>query len=213
MVGIITFLVFLAPKVIAMADPGPISRPVSLASPPIVFAGTINPTDSQFGEALVQDLSRIYYEQLAGSRSIANAILENTSGLDPDFSFALAWRESAFDPNATNSNYDPEGNVISIDKGLFQLNSRTFPTLTNKQIFSLDINSREGLKHIRECLATTHGNLRKALYLYNAGTLVNVPNRTITYAEEILLKMEDIKTQRQLFVLSHSTPKVAEAVY
>lgn len=126
-----------------------------------------------------------YYAHLTQDRSVALAILEtcDTLDLDPSLGFALAWNESRFDPNAVN--YNPS----TMDRGLFQLNSRTFSRLDRKTVFNPKSNAEHGLAYYKMAL-TRLGSEEKALGYYNSGIgLVSdraLPQRTQSYIKRIL---------------------------
>ena len=69
-----------------------------------------------------------YYTEIAGSRDIAELILMYADNFDLPFStvFSLVWTESKFKVRSVNYNKG------SVDRGLFQLNSRSFPNLLNR---------------------------------------------------------------------------------
>ncbi|HKL85879.1 MAG TPA: lytic transglycosylase domain-containing protein, partial [Treponemataceae bacterium] len=97
--------------------------------------------------------------------------------------FALAWEESRYQPKAVNKN------PSSTDRGLFQLNNKAFPKLTEKDFFSIETNAKYGLSHLRYCIDLS-GNEVAALAMYNAGTTKvrndNTPKRTLDYVSRIL---------------------------
>lgn len=126
-----------------------------------------------------------YYASLTGDRAVALAILEacDELNLNPSLGFALAWNESKFNPRAVNDN----GNTL--DRGLFQLNTRTFPRLDRKTVFDPKINALHGLGYYKAALARL-GTEEKALGYYNSGIgLVsdrNLPRSTKAYVKKIL---------------------------
>jgi len=77
----------------------------------------------------------------------------------------------------------------SIDRGLFQLNNRTFPHLELQAYFSPDVNSWHGMSHLRFCLDTGRTEIA-ALAMYNAGTgrvsVSGTPKTTLDYISRIL---------------------------
>lgn len=96
--------------------------------------------------------------------------------------FSLAWVESSFDATATNIN------SRSVDRGLFQLNSRTFPALKEGEFYDPHTNARYGLGHLRYCL-NVGGNEIVALAMYNAGThgvTQGTPYSTLHYVARIV---------------------------
>jgi hypothetical protein len=58
-------------------------------------------------------------------------------GVDPDLALRVAKCESGFKINATNTNTDG-----SIDRGLFQINSKYHPEVTADQAFDLEFSTR-----------------------------------------------------------------------
>ena len=134
-----------------------------------------------------------FFSALTGSDTIAHAILENSLRYEvpATLAFALAFEESRFHADALNHN----GN--SVDRGLFQLNSRSFPDLSTAQFYDPEINAQYGLAHLHYCL-NTGGNEVAALAMYNAGrTSVDhgvTPRRTLDYVSRILKYEDNIRT-------------------
>ena len=124
---------------------------------------------------LTRTLVENFYIQVAGDREIAAAILKAAEGNDIalPMAFSLAWGESSFRIRATNRNSN------SVDRGLFQLNSRTFPKLKEEQFFNPWTNAEYGLAHFRYCLDEARSDL-VALAMYNAG--VNRVRRGTPYS-------------------------------
>ncbi|GHV94535.1 hypothetical protein AGMMS50293_08550 [Spirochaetia bacterium] len=128
-----------------------------------------------------------FFEEVCGSGEIAEAILANADSFDipPALAFALGWEESRFNPMAINRKNRDE----SIDRGLFQLNSRSFPTLDSSAFFNASVNARHGMGHLRFCL-DTGGSEIAALAMYNAGSgrvkTTGTPAVTLDYIHRIL---------------------------
>jgi len=125
-----------------------------------------------------------FYSEIIGSRRLAKIILKEAYLNEVPFSLAvaLAYVESSFDPKAVNVN------ASSIDRGLFQLNNRSFPDLTQQEFFDPRTNAAAGLDYLRWCLE--HGdNEIVALAMYNAGRRrVNergAPKMTLTHISKI----------------------------
>ncbi len=108
-----------------------------------------------------------YYTTVTGDAVIATLIYDEALkyNIEPALAFSVAFNESSFNPRAVNRNRD------SIDRGVFQLNSKSFPHLTEEEFFSPEINSPLGIAYLRYCL-DIGGNEVAALAMYNAG-----PNR------------------------------------
>lgn len=96
---------------------------------------------------------------------------------------AICETESNFKQYAVNKNYDG-----SYDRGLFQLNSNSFPNLKN--IYDIKINIYNGIKHFKWCLIKSENNEIKALAMYNAGygkvKRYNVGEATLDYINKIM---------------------------
>ncbi len=127
-----------------------------------------------------------FYTQITGDAEVSQAILDNADAFDIPLSlaFALAWVESRYQPNAVNKNSNS-----SIDRGLFQLNSNSFPELTVDQFFDASSSAYYGLSHLRFCLDYA-GNDVAALAMYNAGTTRvrknGTPQTTLNYVSSIM---------------------------
>lgn len=125
-----------------------------------------------------------FFEALTGGFDIAKAILdESTSrGIPPALAFALAYEESGFNPKAYNKNQS------SIDRGLFQLNSASFPKLKLDEFYDVATNARHGVAHLEFCLRQG-GNEVAALAIYNAGlgrvSKGGTPRATLNYIHRI----------------------------
>jgi hypothetical protein len=123
----------------------------------------------------------------AASPEIVRVILANADSFDiaPALAFALAWEESRLNPYAVN-NKNRDG---SIDRGLFQLNNRSFPRLEISAFFNAGTNAQYAMSHLRHCL-DVGGSEIAALAMYNAGTnRVNssgTPRSTLDYISRIM---------------------------
>lgn len=132
-----------------------------------------------------------YFTGLTGSKEITSIILRysDINNLPPSLTFALASVESSFSPSAENRNSS------SVDRGLFQLNNRSFPRLTEKDFFNPEINARHGLGYLRKCLEKG-GNLIVGLAIYNAGvgkvSGQGTPKMTLNYINKIITLQNEI---------------------
>jgi hypothetical protein len=129
-----------------------------------------------------------FFARICGSPVIADAILKESVQLSipPSLAFALSWEESRYDYTAVNHR-NRDG---SIDRGLFQLNSNSFPTLSEMEFFNPQVNVRYGIAHLRVCL-DMGGSEVAALAMYNAGSgRVNsgtgIPRQTLDYVAKVL---------------------------
>jgi soluble lytic murein transglycosylase-like protein len=134
-----------------------------------------------------------FFAGLTESERVALAILDkSTSHKVPiSLAFALAYEESRFNPNASSTNSG------SVDRGLFQLNSATFPDLEAKAAFDPIRNADEGMRYFRHILDIS-GNEISALAMYNAGrTRVSqkgAPVTTLAYISRILTYERNIES-------------------
>jgi soluble lytic murein transglycosylase-like protein len=146
-----------------------------------------------------------YYANLSGDRAVSLAILETCDemGLDPSLAFAMAWNESKFNPHAVN--YNP----TTMDRGLFQLNSRTFSRLDRKTVFDARSNAHHGLAFFKQILDKL-GTEEKALGYYNSGigmlTDRALPRSTQAYVKKVLADRERMDHDAIAFLyFSHDT--------
>lgn len=160
-----------------------------------------------------------FFTEICASAEIAEAILANAELFDipPALAVALAWEESRLNPRAVNTKNRDE----SIDRGLFQLNNRSFPRLDTHSFFNLRVNAKYGMSHLRHCL-DTGGSEIAALAMYNAGTgrvkSSGTPMTTLSYASRIMenrwmiearFQQREAQFQEQQYKLF--IPEVAEA--
>lgn len=105
-----------------------------------------------------------FFVEIAGDEEIAVYTLyyANLYGVPPLLAFSVAYYESRFRREAVNQNPG------SIDRGVFQLNSRSFPQLREEDFFNIDINIKNGIRYLQWCLSVTNSTY-EALGAYNAG--------------------------------------------
>lgn len=126
-----------------------------------------------------------FYNKITHNTDITLAIIENADANDIPLSlaFALAYTESRYKIRAVNKNKN-----TSIDRGLFQLNSNSFPKLSEAEFYDPYVSAKYGLSHLRFCLETA-GNETAALAMYNAGTTRvranGTPQVTLNYVDSI----------------------------
>ena len=127
-----------------------------------------------------------FYTCITRDKDVALAILSEADNNDIPLSlaFALAYTESRYNPKAVNSNVN-----TSIDRGLFQLNSNSFPDLTEADFYDPYISAKYGMSHLKFCLGSA-GNEVSALAMYNAGTgrvrSNKTPQSTLNYVGKIM---------------------------
>jgi len=135
-----------------------------------------------------------FFAEICASREIAGVILANAEMYDIPLALAvaLAWEESRFDPTAVNTKNRDQ----SIDRGLFQLNDRSFPRLGAQAFYNPEVNAQYGMSHLRYCL-DTGGSEIAALAMYNAGAgRVNssgTPRSTLDYISRIMNNRSEIE--------------------
>jgi soluble lytic murein transglycosylase-like protein len=119
--------------------------------------------------------------------------------VEPDLMLAIMKIESRYRANTVNFNYNK-----SIDRGLFQLNSNSFPYLKEEDFFDTGTNIDNGTKYLRWCLDQTDNNLVKSLAIYNAGIGNLAGNKigknTLEYIQKVLDEMDYIDKQREKFI-------------
>jgi hypothetical protein len=163
-----------------------------------------------------QDKVIDFFAGICVSQEIARVILANANefNISPALAVALAWEESRFNPYAINTR-NRDG---SVDRGLFQLNSRSFPRVELQAFFIPQVNARYAMSHLRHCL-DIGGSVVAALAMYNAGTSrvnsAGTPKTTLDYASRILFNRWEIENlfreQESWFVdQSDITDEIAE---
>ncbi|MCF0242072.1 MAG: transglycosylase SLT domain-containing protein [Treponema sp.] len=127
-----------------------------------------------------------FYIHVTGKRDVALSILEEAEKNDIPLSlaFSLAYTESRYNSKAVNKNSNE-----SIDRGLFQLNSNSFPSLSEEDFFNPAVSAKFGMSHLKFCLNTA-GNEVSGLAMYNAGTNKvrsnKTPQSTLNYVGKII---------------------------
>lgn len=135
-----------------------------------------------------------FYLRVTGNRDVTMAVLDaaNREDIPLDLAFSLCHTESRFNRFAYNVNANG-----SIDRGLFQLNDRTFPRLEEDEFFAAETSARLGMKHLRFCMNVA-GNDLTAVAMYNAGvTRVRndqTPASTLRYVSRIASYRSNLRT-------------------
>lgn len=172
-------------------------------------------SEVEYTKALEQDAERRFYTNLVrGNERVVEAVYTYATDLNKDLVFALLLGESDGKPDAFNKNIDPEtGLVVSIDRGLFQLNSLSYPNLTAEEAYQIETNAKYGIAHIRGALHHRKGNVRKALWDYNAGenrcSSNAAPAKTLRYANEVIANTKAIKQEREAYIKDSLTKYLA----
>ncbi len=126
-----------------------------------------------------------FYTNVTGDMDVTLAILQEAdkNNIPLSLAFSLAYTESRYKPRAINKNTN-----ASIDRGVFQLNNKSFPALVEADFYDPYISAKYGLAHLRFCLDTA-GNEVSALAMYNAGTNRvrnnGTPQMTLNYISKI----------------------------
>lgn len=126
-----------------------------------------------------------FFAAITASSEISEIILDAATNrnLPPALVFALVHEESRFNPRAINRNSQ------TVDRGLFQLNSASFPKLGIDDFYDPRTNARHGTAHLAYCLEQG-GNEVAALAVYNAGygrvSKTGTPRSTLDYIHRTL---------------------------
>ncbi len=126
-----------------------------------------------------------FYLRITGRRDVTMAILEaaNSEDVPLSLAFALCYTESRYNCYARNVNKNG-----SIDRGLFQLNDRSFPRLGDDEFYAPETSAKYGLRHLRFCMNVA-GDETLALAMYNAGLSRvrnnQTPSSTLRYVGSI----------------------------
>ena len=149
-----------------------------------------------------------FFAEITGSERLALIIIRNADKHDIPLSlaFALSWAESEFNPMAVNRN------PISIDRGLFQLNDRSFPDLSGDDWFDPELNADRGLEYLKWCLKQG-GNEIVALAIYNAGKYRvewgGTPRSTLDHINKILTFRDDLEERFHTYLVTRPAVEIA----
>jgi hypothetical protein len=97
--------------------------------------------------------------------------------VNPYLACAMAWKES----NMKQYAYNARNKNGSIDRGIFQLNSYSYPNMKRSEFYDVDKNIETGIKHIKSAMKKGKSEYA-GLSIYNCG---RVKVKSI-YAERIL---------------------------
>ena len=134
-----------------------------------------------------------FYTHVTGNRDVAVAILDAASefNISPALAFSLAYAESMFNIKAKHTNVNG-----TIDRGLFQLNSSSFPKLSEEEFFDPRISAYYGMSHLKYCIETA-GNEIAGLAMYNAGRNKVQSNKTPQTTLNYISTIEEYKANLQ----------------
>lgn len=128
-----------------------------------------------------------YFSGVINNPQIAKQVVIHASqfGIEPSLLAALIKVESDFNPLAINYNYNG-----SIDRGLCQLNNRTFTSFQVGDFYNTELNIKTGAEFLKWCIDNAENNMVVALAYYNAGygnvTNEKVGDTTLNYINKIL---------------------------
>jgi len=148
---------------------------------------------ASYGDEAFHEETLLFFQEMTGSREVAEAILSNASyyNVAPALAFSLCAEESGYNPRALHRNKNE-----TVDRGLFQLNSASFPKLKVEDFYDTAVNAGYGISHLRWCLNTA-GTEIAALAMYNAGETrvrsVGTPKSTLDYVSRILNRQRKIE--------------------
>ncbi|MCH5150203.1 MAG: transglycosylase SLT domain-containing protein [Spirochaetales bacterium] len=146
-----------------------------------------------------EDIKKNYYSGIIENEDIARLAIEYSEkeGIETSLLVALMKTESNFNPNAINYNYNG-----SVDRGICQLNSKTFPHLSKQDFYDPETNIKIAASFLRWCLENTDYNLVRALACYNAGwgnvTNENVGDLTLNYIQKITTYKKSFEDELEL---------------
>ena len=152
-----------------------------------------------------------FFTDICSNKEISQVILMNADEFDVPaaLAFALSWEESRFNPRAV-SRPNRDG---SIDRGLFQLNNRSFPNLDPLAYFNVRYNTRYGISHLRYCL-DIGGSEVSALAMYNAGagrvSSTGAPKVTLNYISRILENKSKIESRFHTMLMKEEEKRFSE---
>jgi len=154
-----------------------------------------------------------FFTAICSSTEISCAIMESSDeyNVPPALAFALCWQESKFNPNAINKK-----NINgSVDRGLFQLNNKSFPNLDILSFYNVEINARYGIGHLRYCMDSSSNEI-SALAMYNAGTgrvrSTGAPEVTLNYTNRILENRRKIENRFYSKLIKEEEKRMKEDV-
>ncbi len=166
-----------------------------------------------YRNALTRGHVSSYFEKLTGSKEVSDAIIAwaDTYNIPLDLAFALSWVESRFIVNAQSMNRS------SVDRGLFQLNSKSFPDVEEYEFYDPELNARLGLSYLSKCIELGESEI-VGLAMYNAGpsrvARGKTPHMTLEYISKIMREREDIRNrllesmESQVVVVTEGKPLI-----
>lgn len=142
--------------------------------------------EAYYSDPATRQLVVSFLEEWIGDPQVADALIAaaEKNNLDPALVVAVAWKESGFCREAYGVNTND-----TVDRGLMQLNSRTFRNLNEEDFYNPSLNADLGASYLKSLLDKA-GNTATALAMYNAGpgrvSAIGAPKSTLEYIDSIL---------------------------
>ncbi|MFW6368149.1 MAG: transglycosylase SLT domain-containing protein [Spirochaetota bacterium] len=173
-----------------------------------------DPSLELYREPLTREAVIDFFVRIAGSEEVVVPVLENAEryGITPTQAFTIAYIESSYRTDVVNINPDPR----SVDRGLFQLNDRSFPQLSDDDFFHPDTNSRYAMRHLRYAMDRAGDDYLTAIAIYNAGErrvlAGNTPASTRSYVARAEEYRQFLVQQFRSYILRHFPPEPTAVV-
>ena len=130
------------------------------------------------------ELEKVYrfYDKKTSDRNITATIIEVCieKHVPINLGFALAWKESRFNPRNISENKDSRGRVLSTDWGLFSLNDKERKNWSVADFFDIRKNTEEALSFF-SYLYCTFDSLDLATAAFNSGRFTIKNRKAIQY--------------------------------
>jgi hypothetical protein len=147
-----------------------------------------------------------FFDVFTSNREVTKIIFQESLLLDVPIvpSFSLAWGESKYKIKAINKNVDDKGVVISIDRGLYQLNNVYRKKWTEADFFNPQKNTHEGLTLFKQSLEGFRGEIVLSYGGYNKGIVGlkngEIPFRTIAHVSNLIDYERDMEIKLNYFI-------------
>jgi len=167
-----------------------------------------DPSLELYREPLTRRAVVDFFTSVVGDEEIVMPVLyyADQTEVPPTLAFSLAFVESSYRRKAVNRNVGG-----SVDKGVFQLNSRTFPHLDDSDFFDPETNAYHALHYLRYALNRAGGDERTAVAIYNAGEgrvlQGRTPESTQRYVRDIFSYRESMLRNFRVFIEREFPPR------
>lgn len=136
-------------------------------------AGEMSMFGYTLGWPLVREIDYAFegLEQTKPNEQTSNIVVKaaKKNEIDTSTISAMLWQESGYTADARFENLDDNGNVVSIDRGMAQINSKAYPKITEKQADDPDFAIRFMARTLKSDLKYFDGDFSKAIVAYNRG--------------------------------------------